>query len=171
MSDDYFYADVVGANRVSNFDRQPEAVRRILTQKIKEFTEKMARIAGDLLEARLKTKTGRLTSADIQTQVTAVGGVIRGRVFIEGIPYAKIQEEGGTTGPHMIYPRNGKVLAFIGATGDKVIASRVFHPGGTIQGKHFMKDAYRQMGPEISRGLKNALVQGIRENMRRGSAT
>lgn len=163
---DFLTIDVVGANRLRNFDRQPEIVQRILLAKIEAFTDKLARTAGDLMSERLQSKTGRLTSDKIQTEVTQEGSRVTGKVFVAGVPYAKIQEEGGTTRPHEIYPRNGKVLAFIGATGEKVVARSVYHPGGTIQGKHFFKDAYRQMAPEISRGLKKALVDGIRANMR-----
>ena len=171
MSDDPFFVTVIGANRLNSFDRQPEVVRKILLDKVAVLTEKLAQVAGRLMSERLKSKTGRLTPSDIQTEVNEVGGGVVGRVFIQGVPYARIQEEGGQTSPHIIYPKNSKVLAFIGATGDKVIASRVFHPGGHIPGQHFFKDAYRQMGPEISRSLKKALVEGIRQNMRRGSAT
>lgn len=166
MRDDVFYAEVVGEDRIRNFDRMPEVAQRIILDKIQDFTDKMARLAGDLMEQRLQPKTGRLSADDIQTKVEVVGGKIQGRVFIENNPYVAIQEKGGVTPPHMIYPKNGKILAFMGATGEKVFASRVMHPGGVIQGKHFMKDAYRQMGPEISRGLKKAIVEGIRANMR-----
>lgn len=165
-SSDYFYAEVVGQQRVSNFDRMPAIVQTILTEKIEAYTERMADIAGDLMAERLGTKTGRLNASAIQTVVTKDGKTIRGSLRLANIPYARIQEEGGTTPPHMIYPRNAKVLAFIGATGDKVIARRVYHPGGMIEGKHFMRDARRQLGPEISRGLKKAIVDGIRQNMR-----
>ena len=166
MSEDTFYATVVGEDRVSNFDLLPTIVQTILISKIEEYTERMRDLAADLLDERLGTKTGKMTGDDIQTDVSVEGRSIKGRVYLTAIPYARIQEEGGTTSPHMIYPRNGKVLAFQGATGDKVFATRVFHPGGTIPGKHFMRDARRQLGPEISRGLKRALVEGIRQNMR-----
>lgn len=168
MSDDVFYATVVGEDRVQNFDRLPVIAQAIIIQKVTQFTEKMAQTAGDLLEERLNTKTGRLSASAIETDVTVEGGSIKGRAFIANIPYARIQEEGGTTPAHMIYPKKSRVLAFMGSMGDKVFATRVFHPGGAIPGKFFMRDARRQMGPEISRGLKQALVQGIRENMRRG---
>lgn len=163
---DLFYATVVGEDRVRNFDRLPEIAQQIILAKVEDFTLKMAREAGDLMDQRLGTKSGRLNSDAIETEVRVIDGKVQGRVFIEGIPYARIQEEGGRTKAHMIYPVNAKVLSFIASTGDKVAATRVMHPGGFIQGKHFMKDAYRKMGPEISRGLKKALVEGIRANMR-----
>lgn len=169
MSTDAFYAEVVGQDRINNFDRLPVVAQAIIIQKVTAYSEKMADLAGDLLEERLGTKSGRLSASSIETEVTVEGGNIKGRVFIANIPYARMQEQGGTTPAHMIYPQKGRVLAFMGAMGDKVFATRVFHPGGAIPGKFFMRDARRQMGPEISRGLKQAIVQGIRENMRNGS--
>jgi hypothetical protein len=166
MSEDVFYATVVGEDRVRNFDRLPEIAQQIIFDKVEAFAERMARLAEDLRDQRLGQKTGRMASTPIQSEVRVIDGKVQGRVFIEGIPYAAIQERGGTTPAHMIYPREAKVLAFFGATGEKVFARRVLHPGGTIEGKHFMKDAYRQMGPEISRGLKKAMVEGIRAKMR-----
>lgn len=166
MSDDLFYATVVGEDRIRNFDRMPEIAQRIILAKVQDFTDKMADVAGTLMDERLGQKTGRLNASAIQTEVRVIDGKIQGRVYIEGIPYARIQEEGGQTSPHAIYPINAKVLAFQAATGDKVFARKVMHPGGYIEGKHFMKDAYRSMGPEISRGLKRAIVEGIRANMR-----
>lgn len=169
MSQDVFFATVVGAGRIQNFDRLPDIAQAILIDKVESYAERMADLAGQLMDERLGSKSGRLTSEALRVDVSVEGKTIKASLSIPGIPYAQIQEEGGTTPAHMIYPVNGKVLAFIGATGDKVMATRVFHPGGTIQGKHFMRDARRQMGPEISRGLKKALVEGIRQNMRLGS--
>lgn len=165
---DAFYATVVGEERINNFDKLPTIVQTILVEKVTQFAEDMADRAGRLMDERLGSKSGRLGSTAIETEVTVQGKLIKAQVFLANVPYARIQEEGGTIGPHMIYPKNAKVLAFQAATGEKVIASRVFHPGGRIEGKHFMRDARREMGPEISRGLKRALVQGIRENMRAG---
>lgn len=166
MSDDPFYVDVVGQNRIENFDRLPAIVQTILLDKVRYFTEKTAELAGDLMDERLGMKSGRLSSADIAVDVEVVGKGVVGRVLFPDVPYARIQDKGGVISAHMIYPKNAKVLAFYGSTGDKVFATRVFHPGGTIEGKHFSRDAKRQMGPEISRGLKKALVDGIRQNMR-----
>lgn len=166
---DLFYAEVVGQDRINNFDLLPVIAQTIIIDKVTAYTEKMADVAGGLLEERLNSKTGLLSASAIDTEVIVEGGFIKGRAFIANIPYARIQEEGGTTPAHMIYPNKGRVLAFMGSMGDKVFATRVAHPGGAIPGKYFMRDARRQMGPEISRGLKNAIVQGIRENMRQGS--
>ncbi len=163
---DFLSLEIIGErNLLRNLDQMPDTVRAILVDKVRLWTEKTKQQVEDNIVARLKQNSGKLLDG-VDMEVVQDGLRVEGRVFIAGVPYAKAQEDGAQTPPHMIYPTNGKVLAFIGATGDKVFATRVFHPGGQIPGKHFMKDAYRTMAPQISKGIKNAVVQGIRAKMR-----
>ncbi len=165
---DFLYVDVVGdRNLIRNLDQMPDTVRAILLDKVARFTEKVADDVRSNIMERLNSKTGQLL-AGVKTELLTEGIRVEGRVYIEGSPHAMAQEKGAVTSPHMIYPRNGKVLAFLAATGNKIFATRVFHPGGQIPAQHFMKDAFRANGPEISRGIKNAVVQGIRAKMRQG---
>lgn len=165
---DFLYVDVVGdRNLLRNLDQMPDTVRAILLDKVARFTAQVADDVRANIMARLNQKTGNLL-AGVKTELRTEGVRIDGRVYVEGSAHAMIQEKGGVVPPHMIYPRNGKVLAFMAATGHKVFATRVFHPGGQIPAQHFMKDAFRANGPEISRGIKNAVVQGIRAKMRQG---
>lgn len=143
----------------------PDIVRAILLEKTKFWTNKIADEVERNIQTRLKTKTGRLERG-VRVQITTQGLRVNGRVFIEGAPHALAQEKGAIVPPHMIFPKSGRVLAFIGATGDKVFATKVSHPGGTIAGQHFMKDAYSEFGPQISRDMKKGIVQGIRAKMR-----
>lgn len=167
-TNDFLYVDVVGdRNLLRNLDQMPDTVRAILLDKVKRYTEQVADDVRTNIMERLNQKTGQLL-AGVKTELITEGVRVDGRVYIEGSPHAMAQEKGAVTPPHMIYPRNGKVLAFMAATGHKVFATRVFHPGGQIPGQHFMKDAFRASGPEISRGIKNAVVEGIRAKMRQG---
>ena len=166
MDADFLYVDLVGDRALTrNLGQMPDIVREILLAKVQSWTAELKGAVEENIIDRLKKKTGKLLEG-LQMEVTSDGVKVDGRVYIAGVPYARIQEDGGFTPAHEIFPRNGKILAFIAATGDKVFATRVFHPGGYIPGSHFMKDAYQEMGPRISRGVKNAVVQGIREHMR-----
>lgn len=168
MAQDFISVQIIGERTLTrNLDHMPDTVRAILLAKVESWTAKLRDKVEENIINRLNQKSGKLLEG-VQMEVTNDGLRVEGRVYIAGVPYAAAQEKGAVTPPHMIFPQNGKVLAFIAATGDKVFATRVFHPGGQILPKHYMKDAYREMGPEISRGIKNAVVQGIRENMRRG---
>jgi hypothetical protein len=165
---DFLYVDVLGdRNLLRNLDQMPDTVRAILLDKVAKYTEQIADDVRDNIINRLNQKTGQLL-AGVKTELRTEGVRIDGRVYIAGSPHAMVQEKGAVTPPHMIFPRNGKVLAFLGATGHKVFATRVFHPGGQIPAHHFLKDAFRANGPAISRGIKNAVVQGIRAKMRQG---
>lgn len=165
-SDDFLYLDVLGdRNLLRNIDQMPDTVRAILLDKVEHWTNELADAVRENIESRFKNGGARMKE-DVQVEIIEDGLRIDGRVFIAGNSHARIQEEGGQTPPHMIYPTKGKVLAFMSATGEKVFATRVFHPGGQIPAKHFMKDAFREKGPQISRGIKNAVVQGIRAKMR-----
>jgi len=166
MDADFLYVDLVGDRALTrNLGQMPDIVREILLAKVESWTAELKQKVEDNIADRLQKKTGKLAES-VQMEVTSDGVKVDGRVYIAGVPYAQIQEEGGFTPAHDIFPRNGKVLAFMAATGHKVFATHVFHPGGHIPGKHFMKDAYREMGPKLSKGVKNAVVQGIREHMR-----
>lgn len=167
-SSDLFYVDVVGEREsLRNLDRLPVTVRVILREKVRVFGERMRDLAEENIKTRFKSGGPSLIEG-LNLELIEGPNLIESRLSIVGVPWARIQEKGGTIGPHMIYPRQAKVLAFYGVTGDKVFASRVFHPGASITPKWFMRDARRQVGSEISKGIKAAIVQGIREQMRMG---
>lgn len=166
---DFLSLEIMGERELlRNLNQMPDTVRTILADKARLWTEKTQQKVQDNIRERFKEGGSGKLLEGVEMEVVQDGVRVEGRVFIAGVPYARAQEDGALTPPHMIYPRNGKLLAFIGATGDKVFATRVFHPGGQIRGKHYMKDAYREMAPQISRGIKNAVVQGIRASMRSG---
>lgn len=165
-----FYVDLIGDRTLTrNLDRFPDTVREVLAAKMNPIAHKVEQDVRNNILSRLSERSGNLLKA-LKSEVYDDGTTVVARVYIDEdkAPYAQGLEEGFTTQPHMIYPREAKVLAFIGATGDKVFASRVFHPGATVEGRHFFKDAYRENGPKISRDIKTAVVQGIRQNMRAG---
>lgn len=167
-SADFLSVEVVG-DRVllRNLFQLPDVVRQILGPKVEEWTEKTAEAVRENIEHKLSEKTGKLL-AGVKTEVTQSKTKINGRVYISAadVPYAEAQEEGVVTPPHMIFPSKAKVLAFVGRTGDKVFAAYVLHPGGQIPAHHFMKEAYQKMAPEISKGIKKAVIDGIRAKMR-----
>lgn len=160
---DFLSLEVLGDREaLRNIDRMPDTVRAILAEKSDVWVKLLEQHVQDYIAPH--SKSGRLL-AGVRSEVIAEDKRLRARVFISGVPYANIQDKGGVTPAHMILPR-GKVLAFLGATGDKVFATKVLHPGGNIPALNFMKEAYREVGPLISRGVKKSIVDGIRANMR-----
>ena len=168
MSEEFLSVNLIGDRAlVRNLNQMPEVVKELLQVKIEEWTKRLEQAVHDNISSRLRSKSGRLLNA-IRSEVLIEGEKIDGRVYMADVPYAGIQDKGGTTRPHFIFPSNGKVLAFFAASGQKVFATRVSHPGSRVEGVHYMKDAYREMGPEISRGIKNSVIKGVRASMRSG---
>ena len=85
-----------------------------------------------------------------------------GAVFSQGVPYARIQEDGGRTPPHIIVPKMARVLAFSGPAG-LVFAKRVNHPGSNIPGRSYMKSAVAQMRGEFNDGIRQVVNDAIGE--------
>ena len=75
--------------------------------------------------------TGALYRGVKSEVVEDVGGV-SARIAIEGVPYARIQEEGGTVQIPELAPVNAKVLAFSTPARSAVAAIAARGAGGTI---------------------------------------
>ena len=100
--------------------------------------------------------------------------------------YAKIHELGGQTKPHIIEPRNAKILVWAGigtfgkgetkatgrltkkgykaqgAAGNLTFARVVHHPGSKIPARPFLKPALIARTPEIQAALARAMDRAIR---------
>jgi hypothetical protein len=78
------------------------------------------------LKANLPVVTGHLRDTTTVT-VTGAGANILVATADLAAPYAIFLDKG--TRPHVILPRNAKVLVFQGSGGGTVFASKVNHPG------------------------------------------
>lgn len=153
---------------LDNLHKMPIAVRALLYTKMQGLAQQLKeRVKSKLDGVNLKKQTGRLY-ASINALVSEEGGRIEATVFSEGVDYARIQEEGGITPAHLIMPKDAAVLAFVNRQGQKQFAKAVNHPGSIIPAAHYLRDSYREMSVEISRAIKNSVVQGIRQEMRNG---
>ena len=107
----------------------------------------------------LNVKTGALRRS-IQTRVERSAAHVTGLVYSSGdVKYAGIHEFGGRTKPHDIFPRKAKALAFAGSGGGMVFASVVHHPGSVMPMRSFMRTGLGDMQAQISRELKETVVQ------------
>lgn len=165
---EFLSAEVIGdRNVLRNLDKMPEVVRAILVEKTVSNVEALKKaVEGEIGGF---TKSGKLLSA-VRSEMIETPGKVEGRVYIDEsvAPYARAQDQGADIPAHIIRPKDAKVLAFMGATGDKVFATRVFHPGATLAPKNFMANARRGLASKFSKDVKNAVVQGLRANMREG---
>jgi hypothetical protein len=94
-----------------------------------------------------------------------------GRVYIDEIPYAAIQEYSGVTRPHVIEAVNGKALAFLSpaglglSSGDGsnalVMVKKVNHPGSRIPERTYARLALVQLRGDFEDGIKEVVEDGL----------
>lgn len=165
---DMLTVEVLGdRNLVRNLDQMPAVVRAILLEKAGDWTTEIYDETLSNIQSRVNSVSGKLEAA-VKMNIREIDGRIEASVYIDGdeAPYAAAQERGAIIPPHIIRPREAKVLAFLAATGDKVFALHVFHPGAVIPPHWFLRDAKRTVAPRITTGIKKAVVDGLKRQMR-----
>jgi hypothetical protein len=166
-----FTVDLLGRNHLSGlFASLPAIAQLAMREQVEAYLDEGEELAIQYIEERTNPErsSGRW-AASVKTRVTNEGDRIAGIIYFDGVPYGRIQDKGGQTSPHMIYPRRAKILAFMAASGQKVFARRVSHPGARIPAMNITRDVQRELGARMSRSIKKAIVNGIRQNMRRGA--
>lgn len=145
------------------FGRMSDAVRVALRGEIVSLTQQLAqRVKAKLSGQVLNKRSGRLYNS-VQTELIEDAQQVYGQVSAgKGVPYAKIHEYGGRTKPHVILPKNGKVLRFVSKSGDVVFATRVNHPGSLIPERSYMRSSLTEMRDEIVERLTKATVNAAK---------
>lgn len=138
--------------------RLTEDVRaRIRGVIVKDAPQLAARVRTKLNGEVLQSRTGRLLNS-VKNEMVENASSIYGRVYSKGVPYAGIQEHGGQTRPHDIYPRNASALAFFwGKVGRNVVFAHVHHPGSKIPARPTFGAALKEMTPQIVQDLKGTV--------------
>lgn len=168
MSEDFLSVELLKHRKLlQDLDAIPDDIRAILRDKMSRWVQELSDLVSSNIADRLNRVSGQLEDA-VDWEFSDDGLVVEGHVFIHGVPYARAQEEGASIPAHMIYPRNAKILAFMAATGDKVFATRVFHPGGVIPPNYFMRDAYRELSPKITNRLYDNITRKLKKRFASG---
>ncbi|MBQ6508075.1 MAG: hypothetical protein IJI07_01255 [Flexilinea sp.] len=96
-----------------------------------------------------KLGTGKLFNSIFTTIMTTdEGAEVYVGPNVNDVPYALIQNFGGTTRPHVITPVNAKALHFQ-KDGRDIYTRRVNHPGSVIPARPYMEPAYMDHQDEI----------------------
>lgn len=157
----------------ASFDQMPVTLQDKLRVFIARFTLMLRdQVRGNILE-RFKVITGEFPES-VQSQQIEQPGLITGRVFIDTLPWAAIQERGGQTRPHTITPATAQVLAFLmparlGFSGGPksnalVFAKQVNHPGSNIPERSYMRLALVQMRAPFEGGIREVVNASINES-------
>jgi hypothetical protein len=140
----------------------PDRIRAEILDTMRQLTGELeTHVTGDYLSGQaLNVVTGRLRGS-IGHRVYQEGNAIIGEVYSAGVPYARIQNDGGRTGPHIIEPHTAKMLHFFGSRdGAELFLRRVNHPGSRFKGKFFMGKALFDMRGQIVMELFEAAIRG-----------
>lgn len=167
-SDDFLEVKLLNDRKLlRDIEAIPSDIRDAIRDKMSGWMDQLHRLVVSNIQERLNRVSGKLEDA-VEVEITEDGLRVEGHVYIHGVPYARAQEKGAIIPPHIIRPSNSKVLVFMAASGHKVFATHVMHPGGKIPPTHFMADAYREMSPKITRGLYYQIIEKVRRRLGRG---
>jgi phage gpG-like protein len=116
---------------------------------------------GKLSDDVLHVKTGALRRSIFGT-IEDSGKSIVGMVASSGdVKYAAIQEFGGKTAAHDIFPDKAKSLAFV-LGGKEAFFKVVHHPGSQIPERSYLRSSLEDMSAQIIFGLKEAVAEGLK---------
>lgn len=108
-----------------------------------KLANQLGRRVTNSAKQRAPVDTGNLRNSIRQEPVKVSGGVVSFSVVADA-DYASFVHDG--TRPHVIRPRNAKVLAF-SAGGTMVFASKVNHPG--TKARPFLRNALEAEAPRL----------------------
>jgi len=131
-----------------------ESRKRLRVAIVKDGQELARRVRAKLSGPVLKVRSGRLL-ASIKAEMRESQDTIYGRVWSEGVPYARIHEYGGQTSPHLIVPRNAKALHFM-VGGQSVFAMWVNHPGSKIPQRSYLRSSLAEMKQQLIASMTEA---------------
>lgn len=98
----------------------------------------------------------------LATSVEQVGPAqVRGSVFTQGVPYAAIHEYGGTTRPHMIYPKSAGGMLVFEWRGEMQYRKSVSHPGSKMPERSYMRTALADRIDIIRRSVLAGALRGM----------
>jgi len=110
------------------------------------------RVQASMAASGMRSRSGRLAQA---VEVAADDSSVAATIDTDAVPYAAIQEYGGTTRAHVIETINAAALRFeIG--GRTVFARRVLHPGSIIPAHSFLAAALADLAPVAQEAVADA---------------
>lgn len=136
----------------------PADLAASVAEAVTSETDLLQQAVLDRMSALFKNGGGPMRDALSQSVATTSAGTT-GTVTASGLPYLRIQEFGGVTRPHDIFPVNANVLAFLGSEGDTVFTKHVHHPGSRIPERSYMRSALDARRATITASIFAAVQQ------------
>ena len=138
---------------VARLEAMPEKLSQGLLRAVTALTLELEglvkeKLSGEVLKVRSGTLRGSV-HAEMEQGPDWVSGIGT------KVPYAAINEYGGTIAPHLILPKKGRMLAF-SWQGKNCVMAKVNHPGSKIPERSFLRSAMRELEPKIREQLAGA---------------
>ena len=161
--------DFSGAfHKTAVLKRIPKAEKHVVSLWATDTVMMLKKRAASMQKSGKGRKTGQLArnvgmeSSLREDDFKIVIGTGVGRTL--SVKYAKIQDEGGTTKPHIIRPRNGKVLAF--TVGSETVFTRiVHHPGSNIPASHWFTGIIEARAKDLEEAMQPRHLLRVAEGM------
>jgi len=157
-----FSISVVGDTDIAaKFMSAPSSVNELINLRFQELGQYLQNYVQEqkLSGQSLNRGTGELAdSITFDVQDTGSGAVLN--IGPKGVPYAAIQERGGTTSAHEILPNKVSALHFFWG-GKEVFFKVVNHPGSRIKATGYMRDTLTENQAYIRNTIANAVNQGL----------
>jgi len=146
--------EIAGADAVANrLQSMPERIAARLAGVMEGLgLELRQRVQESMVGSGLRSRSGRLAQS-IEVQVDGTSATAG--IDAAAVPYAAIQEYGGTTRAHVIATINASALRFqLG--GRTIFAKRVMHPGSVIPARSFLGTALAELAPAARGAIADA---------------
>ena len=150
--------EIAGADAlVERLQSMPERVAASLASAMAGLGVDLRGLVQDSMAGSgLKSRSGRLAqSIEVEVDETSVSAAIDAG----SVPYAAIQEYGGTTRAHVIEAINAAALRFA-LGGRTIFAKRVMHPGSVIPAHSFLATALAELAPVARETIADAVSAG-----------
>jgi hypothetical protein len=160
-------ADFSGAIRKTQVLKSlPAAAKHQATTWTTETIQALMRSAAAMQKSPKKTgmmgrNIGKVITVGNDTWTITIGTGVGGK---QTVPYARIQDEGGTTKAHMIYAKSGGVLAFLWK-GKDTFLSHVHHPGSKIPASRWFTKVIEERKPILAGMMQPNVVLKVAEIM------
>lgn len=151
------------ANVLAGMDRLTDRIKEELGTEMENVVAMLAQyvVTNKLSGQVLMQRTGRLAGSVGGRSEQPGDGTLVGVVSAD-TPYARIQELGGQTKPHVISAVNAKSLHFFDRAGVERFDRRVQHPGSSMQAHYFLRSSLYDLHDQIISDLTDAVLKGIR---------
>lgn len=156
------YTEVTGVSDVVGWIQDlPDKIRtECLTSMENIVADVVGYVVSDKLSGQvLARRSGRL-QASIYGSAAIQGDLVVGEIGSKGVPYAAIQEYGGQTSPHEIFPTAARALSFIWG-GDRVFFAHVNHPGSKMPENSYLRSAILDMHEVILEEFRDGVLRAI----------